>query len=114
MDVASLLPLIIKSEPAAKAQPEDLRSPLSQFIAERLHQRTVVSIQSLRTELDLHRASLPAGHPLGLTMASFVSAELFDQILTEDCGAARLQPDGETVYAVTKRGDNQVLLMICG
>lgn len=120
-----MLPLLVSSEPAVdlathvnsidteqgEQVSEAVRVALAEFAAERLRNHIVLSVNSLRTQLDLFRASLPVGHVLG--MAGSLASTL-DQALL-DCGAIRRGERGgpDTVYMLPKRGDDHDVIRKC-
>jgi len=81
-----------------------------EFARDRLNTRTVLSVTSLRTQLDIFLASAPSGHPLGAGGLSTTTL-LLEQALA-DAGAVRINvsssgriPD-TAVYVLGQRGDS--------
>jgi len=123
-DVLTLLPLLVKTEPidsVVESEPaavtEEVRISLTEFAAERLRSHSVLSISSLRNQLDVYRASLPVGHVLGLAAGLPSLQQMLDQALI-DCGAVRASFNNErggteTVYMLQKRGDHKDSIRKC-
>jgi len=86
-----------------------VRSALEEFARDRLNTRTVLTVASLRTQLDIFLASAPAGHPLGAGGPS-TTPFMLEQALT-DAGAVRINvsSSGRTadsaVFVLGERGD---------
>jgi len=87
-----------------------VRSALEEFTRDRLNTRTVVTVASLRTQLDIFLASAPSGHPLGAGGPS-TTPLMLEQALT-DAGAVRINisSSGRTqdsaIYVLGQRGDS--------
>jgi len=75
-----------------------------------LNTRTVLTVASLRTQLDIFLASAPSGHPLGAGGPS-TTPLMLDQALT-DAGAVRINVSSSsktldsTIYVLSARGDS--------
>ena len=87
-----------------------VRSALEEFARDRLNTLTVLTVASLRTQLDIFLASAPPGHPLGAGGPS-TTPLMLEQALT-DAGAVRINvsSSGRTpdfaVYVLGERGDS--------
>jgi DNA-directed RNA polymerase-3 subunit RPC5 len=81
---------------------------LVDFARERLAQRTVLTVSSLRMQLDLFLASAPAGSALG-TVGLSSTPQMLEQALNE-AGATRIEAAAsgrgtDVVYVLAQRGD---------
>lgn len=87
-----------------------VRSALAELARDRLNSRTVLTVASLRTQLDIFLASATSGHPLGAGGPP-TTPLMLEQALT-DAGAIRINvasssrtPD-TAIYVLGERGDS--------
>jgi len=87
-----------------------VRSALAEFARDRLNSRTVLTVASLRSQLDIFLASASSGHALGAGGPS-TTPLMLEQALT-DAGAVRISVASSSrspesaVYVLGQRGDS--------
>lgn len=87
-----------------------VRSALEEFARDRLNTRTVLTVVSLRTQLDIFLASAPSGHPLGAGGPSTTPLMLEQALIDADAIRINVSSSGRTpdsvVYVLGERGDS--------